>query len=138
MSLTTVTVAVPEALMSAASHVVFLLGRTTVLDAYSSADWRDAAGNLYAVSSGAWTDAEIAGVLHPEQFAGRLEEFVAREPNLDPALIAQAQSVFAMSGSPVPADPEMIVAVSGPNALEILAQMGLSRIPVETEEPIEA
>lgn len=137
MSFTTITVAVPESFMEAASHVVFVLGRTSVLNAYSRADWQDAQGNRYSVSSGAWTDGEIQGVLHPELFADRIAAYQAAQPELDAALIAQAQAVFAMSPVPVLADPEKITAVSGPNALEILAQMGLSRIPDETEEPTE-
>lgn len=137
MPLTTVTVVVPEALMQAASHVLFLLGRTAVLDAYSSADWQNAAGDRFAVSSGAWSDGEIEGVLHPERFADRMAEYQSRQPDLDLALIAQAQAVFEMSQVPVPADPLKIVAVTGSNALEILASMGVSRIPSEIEEPLE-
>ena len=90
-----VTVIVSQELMEAANHVHVLLGKASGLNSYQSANWEDVAGNLYAVSSGQWTEAQIQGVTNPAVIAemvaaGRVPEGV------DLVLAAQAQAAFEL------------------------------------------
>lgn len=119
-----ITVIVPESLMEAASHVHVLLGKANHLNTYTVANWQDAEGNLYAVSSGIWTEAQIAGVTNPDVLAG-----IELPEGVDLALVAQAQAAFSLDDESTTADPAQIIAMAGGNPLEALEAAGLSIVP---------
>ncbi|KIC11156.1 hypothetical protein RA19_07300 [Leisingera sp. ANG-M1] len=131
-----VTVIVGAGLMAAANHVEVLLGKARDLNTFLAAGWSDGT-HAYAVSSGQWSEAQIAGVSNPAIIAELMQ--AGPIPALvDPALAGQAQSAFELhaagldeDGSPLPvpqAAPDRIIAISGSDPLALLAQAGLQRL----------
>lgn len=104
----TVAVAADPALIKGANHVHVLLSKAEGFDTYAAPGWQDADGNPYCVSSGIWTETQIEGVTNPEAFAGVIEDFAARYPDLDLGAVADAQAAFRWGG---PATPGQITAV---------------------------
>lgn len=124
-----VTVIVPAALIDAANHVHVLLGKSKGFTTYGEPRWQDAQGNLYAVSSGLWTDAQITGVTNPDVLSQ-----IEPPEGVDMALAAQAQASFelrqaAVSGD-TPATPMagVILALAGGSPVELLAEIGIFRV----------
>lgn len=124
-----VTVIVPDALIEAANHVHVLLGKSKGFNTYGEPRWQDAQGNLYAVSSGLWTDAQITGVTNPDVLSQ-----IEPPEGVDMALAAQAQASFelrqaAVSGD-TPATPMagVILALAGGSPVELLAEIGIFRV----------
>lgn len=124
-----VTVIVPAALIDAANHVHVLLGKSKGFNTYGEPRWQDAQGNLYAVSSGLWTDAQITGVTNPDVLSQ-----IEPPEGVDMALAAQAQASFelrqaAVSGD-TPATPMagVILALAGGSPVELLAEIGIFRV----------
>lgn len=102
---TTVTITVPEAKMAEASLMIYELGRAdTPTGAYDRADWIDAAGNIYALSSGQWEPAQVA------------------------ALRERAGVTVTVDG--VPASPDRITAVVGMPGWPAAAAMGVTRLEI--------
>ena len=137
-----VTVIVAEALMMPANHVRVMLGKSTHFNTHSAANWQDAEGNLYSVSSGLWSDTQMSGVQTPDILA----QLVASErvpEGVDLALAAQAQAAFVLhewgavdeAGELVPPpvpSPATITAIVGDDPKAILASFGLVSVePVE-------
>lgn len=126
-----ITVIVPESLMESANHVHLLMGKSRHLNTFTAAGWQDSDGNKYAVSSGLWTGAQIAGVTNPDVLSD-----ITPPEGTDLALVAQAQAVFTLhthtteTSVPLP-NPTTIIAITGENPLELLETMGLSRIDTE-------
>lgn len=124
-----VTVIVPAALIDAANHVHVLLGKSKGFNTYGEPQWQDAQGNLYAVSSGLWSDAQIAGVTNPDV----LRQIEPPE-GVDMALAAQAQASFelrqvAEGGDPLPSPMKGgILALAGPRSVDLLAEIGIFRV----------
>lgn len=126
---TRVTVIIHTAHVTPVNHVKAMLGMTRRVDIDRPASWTDGT-NLYAVSSGYWTETQIAGVQNPLiidllERAGRIPE------NVDVAFARQAQSVFVFiaEGDPIPqAVPGKIIAIAGPNPLAILAAAGVQQV----------
>ena len=134
-----VTVIVPEALMTAANHTHVILGKSSDVHTYTAANWQDGQGNLYAVSSGVWTDAQIAGVTNPAVLQGIVEAGEVPEA-VDLTLVQQAQAAFSLvhmadDEGNTNAAPSLagIVAIPSDNPHAALAWLGLTRIPEAIE-----
>jgi len=133
--MTIVTAIVCETLMEPANHVEVMLGKAPALNTFSFADRTNGDTN-FAVSSGEWTEAQIAGVQSPNiidalQYAGRMPEIVdidmARQAqaatrvvflDAEPILDAQAGKIFLLVGDE-------------PEPAQVLAAAGLSNIDPE-------
>lgn len=121
-----VTVAVPEALMEAANHTHVVLGKCDHLNTYAATNFQDAAGNKYAVSSGLWSDSQIAGVTNPSALAG-----VNAPEGVDLSLVGAAQAAFELHENIALAAPNKIIARVGDNAVSVLESMRLVPINIE-------
>ncbi len=130
-----VTVAVPETLMDAANHTHVVLGKASKPTTYTDARWQDADGNLFAVSSGLWTDAQLRGVTDPAVLGAIIAKGGVPE-GVDLALVQAAQAAFVLSesdaldedGEPIPpltADPGKIIALASSNAADAVKALGL-------------
>lgn len=125
----TVAVAADPILIKGANHVHVLLSKAENFDTYTIANWQDADGNLYSVSSGLWSDVQIEGVTNPGAFAGVVADFLTRYPDLDRAAVAAAQAAFQWGG---PAAPGQITAVIHDDPQAALTELGVTRIEAET------
>ena len=118
-----ITVAVPKSMMKDANQMGRVMGRGPADErTYRKAEWKDAAGNLYSVSSG----------LVEHEFKAN-SKATLKEPNWK-ANIASAKraqdklTVWTSGETPVLADPNKIVGVMHDVGLEAAAMLGLERI----------
>lgn len=125
----TVAVANDPVLIRGANHVHVLLSKAEAFNTYESADWRDAEGNLYCVSSGPWTDVQIAGVTDPSAFEQVISDISEQYPEFDFESVQVAQAAFQWEG---PAMPGRIAAIESEDAHYAIYELGLS--PVVREE----
>lgn len=140
MALQRITVAVPAALMTAANHVQYLMGKASGPEkVYTAVNCTDPLGTGYSVSSGLWTDEQIAGVQQPDIIEAMIAEGrVPEDCDLD--YVAEAQDVFEffdaidVTNWTTLADPEKIIAVVGDDPRAVLAAMQLWAIPAPDEE----
>jgi len=127
--MTRVTLAVPAAFMEACNHTMVMLGKTTALNTYAAAGHEDESGNPYAVSSGLWTDAQLAGVTDPDVLQGIIDAGEVPEiVDIDQVMLAG--SVFVLSAHVIPASPDAITGLVGDDPIAIIAAMGLTAIEV--------
>ncbi|MCG7518840.1 hypothetical protein [Ruegeria sp. Ofav3-42] len=128
-----ITVVVGEGLMAPANHVHMLLGKCDHLNTYHAAAWKKG-GDRYAVSSGMWTDMQIAGVANPAILTQLVAE--SRVPDgvdLEQAATAQASFIlvepsFDGEGNPLPLPapvPDKITAYVSDDAVSLLAVLGV-------------
>lgn len=134
-----VTVIVPVSKAEAANHTHIALGKAKDLNSCIEPNYQDAQGNLYHVSSGLWTETQIAGVKNP-LIMGELELPENSKAGLTKVQDAQANftmceitydenDVIQLSALP---SLSKIVAVEHEYPLQILEMLGL--VPVETPE----
>ena len=136
------TVIVPEALARAADHAMVALGTADAADTYRAPSHQDGQGRLYALSSGAWTQAQIAGIQDPaildsQIVTDRFAAFAQRAGAADPAAIAaivadcraqaaiarQATVVWDGVGAVPPATPGTIIVLPSASPAEARAQI---------------
>jgi len=120
--MTRITAAAPEALIYESNQLAMCLA-FSVADGltYTGLNWVDADGNLYAAASWEASDAWVEGVSQPlVRPAWDVDEFI----DMDAATAAQAALVFSLE--PVPAMPDKLTALSGPDAVAALGLMGLT------------
>jgi hypothetical protein len=120
-----VTAAAPEALISDSNQLAMCLAFSPADgETYTGLNWQDADGNLYAAASWEareeWITAATQPLVRP---AWDTDEVI----DMDAATAAQAALVFSLE--PVPAMPDKLTALSGPDAVAALGLMGLT--PVE-------
>ncbi|MCG7520836.1 hypothetical protein [Ruegeria sp. Ofav3-42] len=127
-----ITVVVGEGLMTPANHVHMLLGKCGHLNTYRAATWKKG-GDSYAVSSGMWTDVQIAGVTNSAILAQLVDDGrVPDDVDLAQAAMAQTSFVFVEpafndAGDPLPLpapSPDKITAYVGDDPTALLAQIG--------------
>ena len=120
--MTRITAAAPEALIYECNQLAMCLA-FSVADGltYTGLNWVDADGNLYAAASWEASDAWVEGASQPlVRPAWDVDEFI----DMDAAEAAQAALVFSLE--PVPAMPDKLTALSGPDAVAALGLMGLT------------
>lgn len=119
------TIACPASLIDDVNQLSLVLGESATDDkTFTSLGWQDASGNLYAVASTVATK-----TFQPRATATLTAPDHA--PNADLAAAGRAQAVLVIGGT---AAPDQLTAIVGPaddSALDHLAAMGLSRVPVE-------
>lgn len=126
MTTFTVTVAVPLALVEAASHVHMALGNAKDLSTYDFAPLRKRPdGAEYRVTSGLWTAEQIEGVQNPNavDMPRLVQLFEGGTVLREKVLEAQAAFVSWTPDKSWPAD--KIVAFIGLSGSEAISHMGL-------------
>lgn len=120
------TIAIPEALMTAANHLAVAIGESAGdFQSFTQADWVDSQGNRYAVASTQCTETLF-------QYAGsplQKRDFAPEEWSLE--LASQAQAVVELwmgEGDILPASPEKIRGVVMDDAALALQALGVTRI----------
>jgi hypothetical protein len=132
--MTRVTLAVPAEFMEACNHTMVMLGKAGALNTYTSERYQDAGGNLYAVSSGLWTDNQILGVTDPDVLQGIVD--AGEVPDIvDVYLVMEAGAAFTLwypddPGFPPLASPSAIVGLVGEGPIALIEAMGLTVIEV--------
>lgn len=124
MTLITITVACPAALIADANQLALCLGYGPEDDqTYGAALWQDAGGNLYAVASGpvsaAFPTAAAAQLAPPSWGA-----------DMSAAARAQAAIRIWAEEAPITAAPDHIAVVIGDDARAALAALGVTQVPV--------
>lgn len=131
-----VTVIVPVSKAEAANHTHIALGKAKDLNTYSEPNYQDAQGNLYHVSSGLWTEVQIAGVKNP-LIMGEIQLPENSKANL--TKVAEAQSAFELfeptgeDGEVWPKIGQKIVAVRTSNQHQLLDRLGMTPIAQEAQ-----
>ena len=137
MALQRITVAVPAALIPPANHVQYLMGKAPGPDnVYTTANYADAQGNEFAVSSGLWDPEQIAGVTNPN-IIDEMVDTGRVPPDCDLGLVAQAQasfSFFDFNDYSGPVSPSKITAVLWNSPKEVLGKMDLTQTQTQGEE----
>ena len=124
-----VTVIVPVSKAEAANNTHVALGKAKGLNSYSEPNYQDAQGNLYHVSSGLWTEAQIAGVKNP-LIMGEIQLPENSKANL--TKVAEAQAAFELfeptgeDGEVWPGLGQGILAVRASSAHLVTQKLGLS------------
>lgn len=132
-----VTVVVQPEFMDAANHAHLALGKAKAANTYTVAGHQGDKSQLFAVSSGLWTEAQITGVQDPN-ILDKMEAAGTMPEGVDRTKAQQAQAAFHLvsmadeNGDPVPV-PALggIVAIPGDNPLAVLEWLGLTRVPEE-------
>lgn len=123
-----VTVIVGKNFVEPANHVHVLLGKSDFISTYMEHNYSDGSYN-YSVSSGVWTDTQIAGVKDSNIIQTLLIE--DRIPAIvDRNLAESAQSAFIIHNGvdTLPSiGPDKIVAVIHPDPQEVLSLLGLTQ-----------
>lgn len=136
-----VTIACGDEILAAANHGMVMLGKAQQINSYSAATYQDAAGNLYAVSSGWWTDAQIFGVQDPLIIDALLlsrPEMFAPDGLVDEAIVRDLQGHVTLwspvlgEGGPA-AQPGKLIGVISEDAMQALDWLGVSPVPVEDD-----
>jgi hypothetical protein len=125
--MTRITAAAPEALVSDSNNLAMCLA-FSVADGltYTGLNWTDADGNLYAAASWEAREEWVQAASQPLQ---RPSWDVDEVIDMDAAERAQTALVFSLG--PVPAMPDQLTALGGPDAVAALALMGLTPFSVE-------
>ena len=127
--MTRITAAAPEALIYESNNLAMVLA-FSVADGltYTGLNWQDSGGNLYAAASWEASDAWVESVSQPlVRPAWDVDEVI----DMVAAAAAQASLVFSLE--PVPAMPDKLTALSGPDAVAALGLMGLTPVDVPFE-----
>lgn len=126
-----VTIACPAALIPDARHLAMVLGYGPAdADTYTTADWRDGEGNLYACASAVVGPGFVGAATTPltrpawDMEPYRINMAGARRAQAVVALLAPDEAGVMPDLTPTP---ERITAVPGDDALGLLAAMGLRR-----------
>jgi hypothetical protein len=119
------TVSVPEALIEAANHLAVAIGESAGdFESFQQADWVDAGGNKYAVSSMQCTATLFA-------YAGGMltkRDFAPDEWSFELASFAQSKIELWRGEGPIPtADPAKIVGIVMDDPLQVVNMLGLAR-----------
>lgn len=115
-----VTIACPAAHIADANQLARCIGLGPDDDkTYGIPAWQDAAGNLYAAASA------VVGETFAQTAASPL---TAPAWGCNMAASRRAQALIQIGGT---ASPDKLVAVFGDNAMQALADMGLTLVPVE-------
>lgn len=137
-----ITIICHEPLMTAANHSHVLLRKASALNTYTSAGYEDALVNRYAVSSGDWTEAQIAGIYNPNilDSPDLAPLLIANGGIVDPVLAAQAQAATAPIwdgvGDTPQARPDTILVFQSADAATAHAQIAAAGlVPVESGGP---
>ena len=122
-----ITAAAPEALIYNSNQLAMCLAFSVADNlTYTGLNWQDSGGNLYAAASWEASDAWVEGVSQPlVRPAWDVDEVI------DMVAAAAAQAVLVFSLEPVPAMPDKLTALSGPDAVAALGLMGLTAVPQE-------
>jgi hypothetical protein len=127
--MTRITAAAPEALIYSSNQLAMVLAFSVADNlTYTGLNWQDSAGNLYAAASWEASDAWVEGASQPlVRPAWDVDEVI----DMDAATAAQAALVFSLE--PVPAMPDKLTALSGPDAVAALGLMGLTPVEIPFE-----
>jgi hypothetical protein len=123
--MTRITAASPEPLNSDSNNLAMCLG-FSVADGltFSNLNWQDADGVLYACASweasDAWLEKAQAPLVRPAWDVDEVIDMEAAE---------RAQAVMVISTDPIPASTTALIAISGMQALDAIAAMGLTVRP---------
>ncbi len=123
--MTRITAASPEPLNSDSNNLAMCLG-FSVADGltFSNLNWQDADGVLYACASweasDAWLEKAQAPLVRPAWDVDEVIDMEAAE---------RAQAVMVISADPIPASTTALIAISGMQALDAIAAMGLTVRP---------
>lgn len=129
------TIACPADHVASANHLAMALGYSPAeANTYRAPSWQDADGNLYACASlpvsSAFTGAAFAPIVRPDWDTDETIDMTT-------ATAAQAMLTFWTPSEETPtpplATPDTITAIAGPDGLDALAMMGLTR--VEEDQP---
>ena len=123
------TCAVPEALIEAANHLAVAIGESAGdFESFQAADWVDAQGNKYAVSSMQCTATLFA-------YAGGMlqrRDFAPEDWSFELASFAQSKIELWMGEGPIPtANPDKIVGIVMDDPRQALDLLGLARMENE-------
>lgn len=134
-----VTNIVPVALAEPARHTFVVLGQARTIDNLPDAQWQDAQGDFYHITSGEWTDRHVQFVTDPNILAtlagsSLLADFLAL--GVDPAQvqIAQAGYVYHEDATGLQLAHNKITAFASADPRADLARLGLA--PVELDDQI--
>jgi len=123
-----VTIAVPEAHIADANQIALCLGESAADDkTFTTANWQDADGNLYAVCSTAAKPVFVELASQPLQAP-------AHVPDVDIEAAARAQALLSINDQP--AGPNRIAVILGDrleSAMDHIAALGLVAVPHEEE-----
>jgi hypothetical protein len=123
------TCAVPEALIEAANHLAVAIGESAGdFESFQNADWVDAQGNKYAVSS-----MQCTATLF--QYAGGVltkRDFAPEEWSFELASFAQSKIELWMGEGPIlTTDPEKIVGIVMDDPTMALQHLNITRVELE-------
>jgi hypothetical protein len=127
--MTRITAASPEPLNSDSNDLAMCLG-FSVADGltFSNLNWQDANGVLYACASweasDAWLEKAQAPLVRPAWDVDEIIDMEAAE---------RAQAVMVISTDPIPASTTALIAISGMQALDAIAAMGLTQVEVQVD-----
>jgi hypothetical protein len=127
--MTRITAASPEPLNSDSNNLAMCLG-FSVADGltFSNLNWQDADGVLYACASweasDAWLEKAQAPLVRPAWDVDEVIDMEAAE---------RAQAVMVISTDPIPASTTALIAISGMQALDAIAAMGLTQVEVQVD-----
>ena len=123
-----ITIAVPEQLISDANQLALVLGESAADDkTFTTANWQDADGNLYAVCSTAAKPVFVELASQPLQAP-------AHVPDVDIEAAARAQALLSINDQP--AGPNRIAVILGDrleSAMDHIEALGLEPVPSEEE-----
>ena len=121
------TLAVPEQYMNEANQLALITGLSEAdVNTFTSANWKDAEGNLYAVCSAAIKPV-VLGMYGIKLSTIELPSH-ALEANVEAAQLALDKSVIYESDKGVKADPSKIIIAIDYEPLEFFETLGLSII----------
>lgn len=124
------TIACPASLIDDANQFALVLGESPTDDrTFGTLGWQDANGNLYAVASTVATE-----TFQPRATEPLTAPDHAPDADLEAAGRAQAALVIGTLAEPATATPTTLAAIVGAStdsALDHLAAMGLTRVPIE-------
>ena len=122
------TIAAPEALLADANQLALCLGESSADDqTFSTANYQDAQGNLYAVAS------TVAKPIF-SQLAGQPLQAPDHAPNMDVSAASRAQAALQINGGI--AAPDVIAVILGGStetAQGHIAALGLERMQLNVE-----
>lgn len=121
------TLAVPEQYMNEANNLALITGISAAdINTFTSANWKDTEGNLYAVCSAAIKPVVLG------MYGVRLSTIElplhALEANVEAAQLALDKSVMYESDKGIKADPSKIIIAIDYEPLEFLEAVGLSSV----------
>ena len=120
-----ITAAAPQALVSDSNNLAMCLGYSLADGlTFSNLNWQDAQGNLYGCAS--WEASE--------EWLGKAQEPLERpswdvDEVIDMVAAERAQAALVVSTEPLLASPAALTAITGMQALDAIAAMGLTVRP---------